>query len=291
MRFKMSNNISQEASLREYIRDISKFPILAEEQEYELIRKYQQDGNKDAGHQVINSHLRLVVKMAMAYKGYGLPMVDLVSEGNLGLLQALNKFELEKGYRFSTYAMWWVKAFINDHILKFWSVMKIGSSSNQRKLFFNLRKLKAKLGADGDNGELKEGFSAEIASKLNVKESEVKEMNGFLTAPAVSLNKAVYDDSEAEHIDLIEDTSQSQELELANKQEATQRQSMLYKAMRGLNQREKDILIKRRLIERPVTLDDLSKAYKVSRERIRQIEAKAFEKIQKVILSSRLKGA
>ncbi len=278
----------QDNNLSKYISEVSKFPMLEEKEEYNLAMKFKEDGDVKAAHKLVTSHLRLVVKIAMGFRGYGLPLTDIVSEGNIGLMQAVKKFEPEKGFRLSTYAMWWIKAAINEHILKSWSIVKVGTSATQKKLFFNLKRLKNKILKNSENTYLSDSQMQDIAYDLDVSAKDVKDMNALMSSSDQSLNVSVFDDSDAQRLDYIEDSSQNQEDEYADKEEKDFNSEILSKAMVVLNNREKDILYKRKLVDNPLTLEDLSKEYGVSRERIRQIENRAFEKIQEKIVGKKL---
>ncbi|HCR86536.1 MAG TPA: RNA polymerase sigma factor RpoH [Alphaproteobacteria bacterium] len=285
--------ILQEYGLTRYIEEVAKFPMLDEQEEYMLAVRYKETQDKFAAHKLVTSHLRLVVKIAMGFRGYGLPINDIISEGNVGLMQAVKKFEPDKGFRLSTYAMWWIKASINEYILKSWSVVKVGTSAAQKKLFFNLKRLKSKITGErgNDNNILSDDDVKSIATELNVTTEDVVEMEQLMSGGNYSLNTYAYQDGEEEKIDLLEDTRQNQEVVLANQQEGDHNRAMLLEAFKLLTDREKDIIKKRRLFERPLTLDDLSVEYKISRERVRQIEVKAFEKIQKFFLKKLPKPA
>mgnify|MGYP000147282748 CR=1 FL=1 len=271
-----------EQSLNRYLAEIKKFPILAPEQEYMLAKRFQEHGDPEAAAQLVTSHLRLVAKIAMGYRGYGLPVSELISEGNIGLMQGVKKFEPDRGFRLATYAMWWIRASIQEYILRSWSLVKMGTTSAQKKLFFNLRKAKAKLGAL-EEGDLRPENVKQIAHDLSVTEQEVIEMNRRLAGSDASLNATVGSadgDSTAQWQDWLEDESADQASDFAEADELQTRRSMLTAAMDVLTERERDILMERRLRDDPLTLEDLSARYDVSRERIRQIEVRAFEKLQ-----------
>ena len=277
--------IALEGSLSKYLTQIKKFPILSAEDEYMLAKSWQSRGDLKAAQKLITSHLRLVAKIAMGYRGYGLPVSELVSEGNIGLMQAVKKFEPEKGFRLATYAMWWIKASIQEYILRSWSLVKMGTTTAQKKLFFNLKKLKNQLSANNE-GDLKPQHVDEISKRLNVKKEEVISMNRRLHGKEKSLNDPVKDDSGTEWQDWIVDDKLDQELKLSQDQELDERKNLMKSSMDILNTREKEILTARKLSENAATLEVLSKKYKVSRERIRQIETKAFEKLQKAMLNA-----
>ena len=274
-----------DASLTDYLNQIKKFPMLRPEEEYMLAKSWKNRGDLKAAQKLITSHLRLVAKIAMGYRGYGLPVGEMVSEGNIGLMHAVKKFEPEKGFRLATYAMWWIKASIQEYILKSWSLVKMGTTSAQKKLFFNLKKIKNQI-SPNNNGDLNMEHVNEISKRLNVKKEEVVSMNRRLLGKEKSLNAPVNDENATEWQDWIVDSKIDQELQLSNDQEFKQRKKLMDDSMSVLNLREKEILTARRLSEDASTLEELSKKYKLSRERIRQIETKAFEKLQKAILSS-----
>ncbi|RCK51270.1 RNA polymerase sigma 70 [Thalassospira profundimaris] len=261
-----------------YLQRIRRYPMLAPEIETALAERYRDHEDDKAAEKLITSHLRLVAKIAMSYRGYGLPINELISEGNIGLLQAVKRFDPDKGFRLATYAMWWIRAAIQEYILHSWSLVKIGTTASQKKLFFNLRKLKNQMQAIEEGDMTREQVEA-IAEKLNVSEDDVVMMNRRLSGPDHSLNAAVRVDGEGEWLDWLESDEEDQETRMGRRQEFVQRMSMLKSAMSGLNDRERDILTQRRLYETPVTLENLSMTYGISRERIRQIEVRAFEKI------------
>ena len=274
--------LSAEGGLSRYLDEIRKFPMLEPSEEYMLAKRWREHGDRDAAHKLVTSHLRLVAKIAMGYRGYGLPIGEVVSEGNVGLMQAVKRFEPDKGFRLATYAMWWIKASIQEYILRSWSLVKMGTTANQKKLFFNLRKAKSKLGAL-EEGDLRPENVAQIAHDLNVSEQEVIDMNRRLSGGDASLNATVGSgdgESTAQWQDWLEDDSANQAEAFAEADEMSARREMLIAAMDVLNDREKDILMERRLRDDPMTLEDLSTRYDVSRERIRQIEVRAFEKLQ-----------
>ena len=284
-----SPSISNEGGLSGYLARIKKFPMLEAEEEYMLAKSWKDRGDLKSAEKLVTSHLRLVAKIAMGYRGYGLPVSELVSEGNVGLMQAVKKFEPERGFRLATYAMWWIKASIQEYILRSWSLVKIGTTSAQKKLFFNLKKLKNKIAPRSEN-DLRKEHVKEIARSLNVTEDEVVSMNRRLSGQEKSLNTPIVENGD-QWIDWIADSSMDQELKISQQQELKQRKSLLEESMHILNDREKEIFHARRLEEDTPTLDELSKKHKISRERIRQIENKAFEKIQKhMLLASKSKN-
>ena len=276
--------LSSEGGLSAYLAQIKKFPMLDAEEEYMLAKNWKQTGSLKSAEKLVTSHLRLVAKIAMGYKGYGLPINEMISEGNVGLMQAVKKFEPEKGFRLATYAMWWIKASIQEYILRSWSLVKIGTTTAQKKLFFNLKKLKNQI-APRNEGDLKNEHVTEIASKLHVKEDEVVSMNRRLSGKEHSLNAPIGEDGD-QWQDWIVDKEMDQELKFAQKEEMDNRKDLLKDSIKILNDREKEILYSRRLTDEPATLEKLSKKFKISRERIRQIENKAFEKLQKHMLNS-----
>jgi len=276
--------LGNEASLNRYLAEIKKFPILAPEQEYMLAKRFQEHGDPDAAAQLVTSHLRLVAKIAMGYRGYGLPVSELISEGNIGLMQGVKKFEPDRGFRLATYAMWWIRASIQEFILRSWSLVKMGTTAAQKKLFFNLRRMKAKLDAFED-GDLKPEHLAKIATDLGVTEAEVTSMNRRMAMGGdTSLNVSVREDGEGQWQDWLQDDAPLQDTVVAEEQEADVRHGMLVEAMDDLNDRERHILTERRLTDDPKTLEELSQVYGVSRERVRQIEVRAFEKLQKAMM-------
>lgn len=277
--------VPQQDSLRAYLQEIAKFPILSPEEELELSRRWKEHEDIEAAHQLVTSHLRLVAKIAFKYRGYGLPMADLIAEGNIGMMQAVKRFEPSKGFRLSTYAMWWIRAAIQEYILRSWSLVKIGSSAAQKRLFFNLRKLKKKIGANEDRG-MTDAQATDIARMLDVNKEDVIDMNNRMSGSDVYLNSPASADGEEEKMAFLADTAESHETILANKEELIGKQILLQKALETLSERERDILKRRRLQDEPDTLEDLSQAYNISRERVRQIEVRAFEKIQKEMLSA-----
>ena len=277
--------ISLEGSLSKYLEQIKKFPMLSAEEEYMLAKSWKERGNLKSAEKLVTSHLRLVAKIAMGYRGYGLPVGEMVSEGNIGLMHAVKKFEPEKGFRLATYAMWWIKASIQEYILRSWSLVKMGTTSAQKKLFFNLKKIKNQL-SQNTRGDLSDSHVEEISKRLKVKKEEVISMNRRLLGKEKSLNAPIKDKDGGELQDWLVDDKIDQELKLSHQQEFDQRKKLMDNSMSVLNSREKEILIARRLSEEVSTLEDLSKKYKLSRERIRQIEAKAFEKLQRAMLNT-----
>jgi len=278
-------SIALDGSLSKYLSEIKKFPMLSAEEEYMLATSWKNRGDLKSAQKLITSHLRLVAKIAMGYRGYGLPVSEMVSEGNIGLMQAVKKFEPERGFRLATYAMWWIKASIQEYILRSWSLVKMGTTSAQKKLFFNLKKIKNQLSINS-KGDLDTKHVDEISKRLNVKREEVISMNRRLFGKEKSLNDPINDGDGAEWQDWLVDGKIDQELKLSHEQEFNQRKNLMEESMSVLNDREKEILKARRLSDETVTLEDLSKKYKISRERIRQIETKAFEKLQKAMLDS-----
>ena len=276
--------LSNEGGLTAYLDQIKKFPMLDAEEEYMLAKNWKATGNVKSAEKLVTSHLRLVAKIAMGYKGYGLPVSEMISEGNIGLMQAVKKFEPEKGFRLATYAMWWIKASIQEYILRSWSLVKIGTTAAQKKLFFNLKKLKNQI-APKTEGDLKHEHVKDIANRLDVSEDEVISMNRRLLGKEQSLNAPIGEDGD-EWQDWVVDKDMDQELKFAQQEEIEQRKDLLSESIKILNDREKEIITARRLSENPITLEDLSKKYKISRERIRQIETKAFEKLQKSMINA-----
>ena len=272
---------SPENGLSRYLQEIRKFPMLEPEQEYMLAKRWIEEQDADAAHQMVTSHLRLAAKIAMGYRGYGLPQAEVISEANVGLMQAVKRFDPEKGFRLATYAMWWIRASIQEYILRSWSLVKMGTTSAQKKLFFNLRKAKSRIGAL-DEGDMHPDNVAKIAGDLGVSEAEVVSMNRRLSGGDASLNAMISADGESsmEWQDWLEDEDADQAAEYESQDELSMRRDMLNSAMSGLNDRERDILTKRRLVDEVVTLEELSENYGVSRERVRQIEVRAFEKLQ-----------
>lgn len=276
----LSVPIAPEGNLSRYLQEIRKFPMLSPEEEYQLAKRWKEEGDEPAAHKLVTSHLRLVAKIAMGYRGYGLPMGELISEGNVGMMQAVKRFDPDRGFRLATYAMWWIRAAIQEYILHSWSLVKMGTTAAQKKLFFNLRRLKAQMSAL-DEGDLQQEQVAKIAHALQVPEQDVVSMNRRLASSDHSLNAPVRAESEGEWQDWLVDESESQEAELAERQDMSNRKQLLSEALKTLNERERHILIERRLKEEPTTLEELSQQYNISRERVRQIEVRAFEKLQK----------
>jgi RNA polymerase sigma-32 factor len=275
-------NIAPEGNLSRYLQEIRKFPMLTAEEELSLSKSWRDNENMDAAHKLVTSHLRLVAKIAMGYRGYGLPVGELISEGNVGMMQAVKRFDPDRGFRLATYAMWWIRAAIQEYILHSWSLVKMGTTAAQKKLFFNLRRLKGQMQAIED-GDLRPEHVTKIATTLGVPEQDVVNMNRRLAAPDHSLNAPVRADSEGEWQDWLVDEGENQETELAEREEMTGRKALLGGALKTLNDRERHILIERRLKDNPTTLEDLSQQYNISRERVRQIEVRAFEKLQKAM--------
>ena len=277
--------LTSEGGLSLYLTQIKKFPMLDAEEEYMLAKNWRERGSLKSAHKLVTSHLRLVAKIAMGYRGYGLPVSELISEGNIGLMQAVKKFDPDKGFRLATYAMWWIKAGIQEYVLRSWSLVKIGTTAAQKKLFFNLKKLKQQI-APRQEGDLKNEQVEEISDRLGVKSEEVVSMNRRMMGNEKSLNEPIKSGEKSEWQDWVVDKNLDQELLISQKQELDEKKSLLYEAMKVLNEREKKIIEERKLANEPKTLEELSKKYKVSRERIRQIEIKAFEKLQKSMLNS-----
>ncbi len=276
--------LSNEGGLGAYLAQIKKFPMLDAEEEYMLAKNWKNTGNVKSAEKLVTSHLRLVAKIAMGYKGYGLPLNEMISEGNVGLMQAVKKFEPDKGFRLATYAMWWIKAAIQEYILRSWSLVKIGTTTAQKKLFFNLKKIKNQI-APNTEGDLRNEDVKNISERLDVSEDEVVSMNRRLAGKEYSLNTPIGEDGD-EWQDWVIDQSMDQELKISQKEEMDKRKDLLSDSIKILNDREKEILYSRRLTDSPSTLEELSKKFKISRERIRQIENKAFEKLQKHMLNS-----
>ena len=274
--------LTSESNLTRYLQEIRRFPMLEQEEEFMLAKAWREREDVDAAHKLVTSHLRLVAKIAMGYRGYGLPVSELISEGNVGMMQAVKRFDPDRGFRLATYAMWWIRAAIQEYILHSWSLVKMGTTAAQKKLFFNLRKLKGQMQAI-DDGDLSPEHVTKIADTLNVTEDEVVSMNRRLAAPDHSLNAPLRIDGDGEWMDWLVDESDDQETELAERQELNKRRALLESAMTNLNERERHILEERRLKENPTTLEQLSQDYGISRERVRQIEVRAFEKLQKAI--------
>ncbi|WP_299379005.1 RNA polymerase sigma factor RpoH [uncultured Kiloniella sp.] len=274
--------LTPEGNLSRYLQDIRKFPMLEQNQEYMLAKRWREHDDTDAAHTLVTSHLRLVAKIAMGYRGYGLPVSELISEGNVGMMQAVKRFDPEKGFRLATYAMWWIRASIQEYILHSWSLVKMGTTAAQKKLFFNLRKLKGQMSAI-DEGDLSPEQVTHIADTLKVSENDVVQMNRRLAGPDNSLNAPLRIDGDGEWQDWLVDETESQEVQFAESEELTKRRALLEDALQTLNERERHILQERRLKDNPTTLEDLSHVYDISRERVRQIEVRAFEKLQKAI--------
>ena len=277
--------LSGEGGLSLYLSQIKKFPMLDAEEEYMLAKNWRERGNLKSAHKLVTSHLRLVAKIAMGYRGYGLPVSELISEGNIGLMQAVKKFDPDKGFRLATYAMWWIKAGIQEYVLRSWSLVKMGTTAAQKKLFFNLKKLKQQI-APTQEGDLKDEHVKEISNRLGVKSEEIVSMNRRMMGQEKSLNEPVKQGEKDEWQDWVVDEGMDQELYISQKQELEEKKSLLNETIKILNDRERQILEARKLSNNPKTLDELSKKYKISRERIRQIETKAFEKLQKHMLNS-----
>ncbi len=277
-------SLGAEQGLNRYLAEIRKFPVLTAEQEYMLAKRYQEHQDPDAAKQLVTSHLRLVAKIAMGYRGYGLPVSELIAEGNIGLMQGVKKFEPDRGFRLATYAMWWIKASMQEFILRSWSLVKMGTTAAQKKLFFNLRRMKKNLDAYEDS-DLHPDDVKTIATKLGVSETEVVNMNRrMMMGGDASLNVSFNDEGEGQWQDLLQDDRPLQDETVADLEEAGMRHALLAEALGTLNERERHILTQRRLIDEPQTLEELSQEYQVSRERVRQIEVRAFEKLQKAML-------
>ena len=281
--------ISSEGGLQRYLQDIRQFPMLQPEEEFMLAKSWREHGDRKAAHRLVTSHLRLVAKIAMGYRGYGLPIGEVISEGNVGLMQAVKRFEPDKGFRLATYAMWWIKASIQEFILRSWSLVKMGTTASQKKLFFNLRKVKGQIEAL-EEGDLRPDHVKEISRRLGVPEVDVVSMNRRLAGDA-SLNAPVRADAEGEWQDWLVDEGESQEAVLVRTEESALRRDLLTDAMKKLNDRERRVFEARRLREQPITLEELSQEFGVSRERIRQIEVRAFDKVQKAVKAAALKAA
>ncbi len=282
--------LSPEGNLSRYLQEIRKFPMLEKEEEYILAKRWREHGDSEAAHRLVTSHLRLVAKIAMGYRGYGLPLGELISEGNVGMMQAVKRFDPERGFRLATYAMWWIRASIQEYILHSWSLVKIGTTAAQKKLFFNLRKLKGQMKAI-EEGDLPPEKVALIAQRLDVSEDDVITMNRRLAAKDHSLNAPIKTDADGgEWQDWLVDDTDSQETVMGEREEYQQRHELLASAMRSLTDRERHILTERRLRDEPTTLEDLSQRYGISRERVRQIEVRAFEKLQKAMKSAVVEG-
>ena len=274
--------LSGDAGLSRYLTEIRKFPLLTSEEEFMFAKRLKEHGDPEAARRLVTSHLRLVAKIAMGYRGYGLPVSEIVSEGNVGLMQAVKRFDPDKGFRLATYAMWWIRASIQEYVLRSWSMVKLGTTAAQKKLFFNLRKAKSNIGAI-EEGDLTPGHTAKLADQLGVTEREVTDMNRRLSGPDSSLNAPLRSESESEWQDWLADDTMDQESRMAEREELGDRHSLLTNAMDTLTERERDIIQARRLQEEPATLEELSQKFGVSRERVRQIEVRAFEKLQKAM--------
>jgi RNA polymerase sigma-32 factor len=275
-------DISPDRNLSRYLQRIRKYPMLEPEEEYALARRWADGGDVDSAHKLVNSHLRLVAKIAMGYRGYGLPLGELISEGNVGMMQAVMRFDPYRGFRLATYAMWWIRAAIQEYILHSWSLVKMGTTASQKKLFFNLRKLKGQMQAI-DDGDLSPEHVSTIASRLKVSETDVTNMNRRISSPDASLNAPLREEGDGEWQDWLVDQGESQEIRLADHQEFHGRSRLLAGALKTLSDRERQILSERRLKDNPTTLEHLSRRYGISRERVRQIEVRAFEKLQKSV--------
>ncbi|MEE9139640.1 MAG: RNA polymerase sigma factor RpoH [Alphaproteobacteria bacterium] len=286
-------SISRENGLSRYLEEIRKFPMLTPDEEFMLAKRWREHGDSEAAHKLVTSHLRLVAKIAMGYRGYGLPVNELIAEGNVGMMQAVKRFDPDRGFRLATYAMWWIRAAIQEYILHSWSLVKMGTTAAQKKLFFNLRRLKGQIQAI-EEGDMSPEHVKTIADKLNVSEQDVINMNRRLAGADHSLNAPLRADNDGEWIDWLVDDSESQETSLAEAEELGNRRRLLTEAMATLNERERHILTERRLRDDPLTLEQLSKVYSISRERVRQIEVRAFEKLQKAMrnlsIEKRLSG-
>jgi RNA polymerase sigma-32 factor len=278
----MLPRVGSEGGLSRYLEEIRKFPMLEPDEEFMLAKRWREHGDTNAAHRLVTSHLRLVAKIAMGYRGYGLPVSELISEGNVGMMQAVKRFDPDRGFRLATYAMWWIRAAIQEYILHSWSLVKMGTTAAQKKLFFNLRKIKGQLKAL-EEGDLSPEHVKKIAADLNVPEPDVVNMNRRLRAPDHSLNAPLRAEGEGEWQDWLVDETPSQEVALAEREELSKRRKLLSQAMTQLNERERHILTERRLKDDPTTLEDLSQQYGISRERVRQIEVRAFDKLQKAI--------
>jgi RNA polymerase sigma-32 factor len=285
--------LSGEGNLSRYLQEIRKFPMLEPEEEFMLAKRWREHEDSEAAHRLVTSHLRLVAKIAMGYRGYGLPLSELISEGNVGMMQAVKRFDPDRGFRLATYAMWWIRASIQEYILHSWSLVKMGTTAAQKKLFFNLRKAKSQMKAM-EEGDLPPEKVKAIAKQLDVPEADVVQMNRRLMSPDHSLNAPLREEGEGEWQDWLVDESDNQEVKLGESEELTRRQRMLTQAMGSLNERERHILTERRLRDDPTTLEDLSQKYGISRERVRQIEVRAFEKLQrsmKTLATEQARGA
>jgi RNA polymerase sigma-32 factor len=277
--------LSGEAGLSRYLTEIRKFPLLSPEDEYMFAKRWKEHQDSEAARRLVTSHLRLVAKIAMGYRGYGLPVSEIVSEGNVGLMQAVKRFDPERGFRLATYAMWWIRASIQEYVLRSWSMVKLGTTAAQKKLFFNLRKAKSNIGAI-EEGDLTPEHVATLSDQLGVTPAEVTDMNRRLSGGDASLNAPLRSESESEWQDWLADDTADQETRLAEREEMSDRHELLVDAMKDLTDRERDIIQARRLQDEPATLEELSQKYGVSRERVRQIEVRAFEKLQRGIKSA-----
>ena len=277
--------LSGDAGLSRYLTEIRKFPLLSPEDEYMFAKRWKEHEDPEAARRMVTSHLRLVAKIAMGYRGYGLPISEIVSEGNVGLMQAVKRFDPDKGFRLATYAMWWIRASIQEYVLRSWSLVKMGTTAAQKKLFFNLRKAKTRIGAI-EEGDLTPQHTAKLADQLGVTEREVTDMNRRLSGPDSSLNAPLRSESESEWQDWLADDTVDQDTRMAEREELGDRHQLLGRAMDKLTERERDIIQARRLQDEPATLEELSQKYGVSRERVRQIEVRAFEKLQSAMQSA-----
>jgi RNA polymerase sigma-32 factor len=277
--------LQSDSGLSRYLQEIRKFPMLEADEEFMLAKRWREHKDPEAAHRLVTSHLRLVAKIAMGYRGYGLPINELIAEGNVGMMQAVKRFDPDRGFRLATYAMWWIRAAIQEYILHSWSLVKIGTTAAQKKLFFNLRRVKGQIKAI-EEGDLSPDQIKNISERLDVPEEDVVTMNRRLAAPDNSLNAPLRAEGEGEWQDWLVDETPSQETRMAESEELSARQKLLGKALASLNDRERHILVERRLKDEPATLEDLSKEYDISRERVRQIEVRAFEKLQKSIRNS-----
>jgi len=278
-------NVAPEGNLSRYLQEIRKFPMLSPEEELSLSKRWRDHEDMEAAHKLVTSHLRLVAKIAMGYRGYGLPVGELISEGNVGMMQAVKRFDPDRGFRLATYAMWWIRAAIQEYILHSWSLVKMGTTAAQKKLFFNLRRLKGQMQAI-DDGDLQPEQVAKIAHMLDVPEQDVVSMNRRLSGPDNSLNAMLGSEADSEWLELLPDERPSQETTLGNMEEGRRRRDLLGAALKKLNPREREIVVERRLKDEPATLEELSHRYAVSRERIRQIEVRAVEKLQKAVIAA-----
>ena len=277
--------VPAEGGLARYLRDIWQFPVLSAEEEYMLALRWREHADVDAAHRLVTSHLRLVAKIAMKYRGYGLPLADLLSEGNIGLMKAVKKFEPERGFRLATYAIWWIKAAMTEYVLRSWSLVRMGTMAAQKKMFFNLRRLKSRLEIL-DNGDLTTDQARELAERLDVPENDIVEMNRRISSRDASLNAPIGEDEGVEFQDTLVDDSPSPEAIVIRSHEASHRHRLLVDALKSLNERERHIFVERRLKDDPITLEELGQQYGISRERVRQLEARAFEKVQGLVRAS-----